>query len=52
MRLPRVKGRLPMRSTRYRPTTVNRKLTAEVTADNQMAASSLFTPDMRMMVAL
>ena len=51
-KLAMVSGLLPIRSTRYRPTKVKTKLTAAVTADSQTAASSLFTPDILMIVAL
>ena len=51
-RLPSVRERLPILSTSHSPTKVKVKLTAAVTADSQMAASELFTPDILMMVAL
>ena len=51
-KLAMASGLRPIFSTRYTPTKVKTKLTAAVTADSQMALSSLFTPDILIIVAL
>ena len=51
-RLAIVSGRLPILSTRYRPTNVNMKLTAATRADSHTADWSLLTPAIRIIVAL
>lgn len=51
-RLPRVKGRRPMRSTRNNPTNVKTKLTKAVNAASHIAVDVSSTPAILMIVAL